>query len=149
MAFVAQKLLKTICPAHWRAKSVQPGSRVDRDEFAIPLVVTSSDHRFWPKNRCAIAAVLPILQARRQKHRPSSICRSASCDKHNGDALLLVMPSDHHIPDQDARKDGAGGPSGGERVIGHLGAPNRPETGYGYIELANQLLARPLPLKIS
>jgi mannose-1-phosphate guanylyltransferase len=32
-------------------------TRVYRDEFADPFIVTSNDHRFLAENRCAIAAV--------------------------------------------------------------------------------------------
>ena len=57
---------------------------------------------------------------------------------HNGDALLLVMPSDHHIPDQDAfRKMVLVGCAAAEAgaIVTFGVTPDRPETGYGYIEL--------------
>ena len=53
-------------------------------------------------------------------------------------ALLLVMPSDHHIPDQNAFKkmvlSGRAAAEAGAIVTFGV-APDRPETGYGYIEL--------------
>ena len=62
---------------------------------------------------------------------------------HCGDALLLVMPSDHHIPDQDAFVEmvlnGCGANKGALVTFGVI--PDRPETGYGYIELGRSAVA--------
>ena len=61
--------------------------------------------------------------------------------KHNGDALMLVMPSDHHIPDQDAfiKMVLAGRAAAEAGAIVTFGVtPDRPETGFGYIELDQQ-----------
>ena len=60
--------------------------------------------------------------------------------KQTGDALLLVMPSDHHIPDQDAfaKMVLAGCAAANDGAIVTFGvAPDTPETGYGYIELGD------------
>ena len=58
--------------------------------------------------------------------------------KHKGDALLLVMPSDHHIPDHKAFTDmvlagNAAAQSGAVVTFGVT--PDQPDTGYGYLEL--------------
>ena len=58
------------------------------------------------------------------------------------DAILAVLPSDHHIADQTAFLEaltlGAERAEAGELVT--LGIkPNRPETGYGYIELTSPI----------
>ena len=70
--------------------------RVDRNEFAKPVIVTSNTHRL-AKNSSEIVDVLVLFckPAAKNMHRR---CFALSCDSHFGDALLLVMPSDHHIP---------------------------------------------------
>ena len=114
--------------------------RVDRDPFADPLVVTSSDHRFLVEKQlrdCGCSGSI-LLEPKGKNTAPAVFAAMQHVIKHNGDALLLVMPSDHHIPDQDAfaKMVLAGRAAAEAGAIVTFGvAPNRPETGYGYIEL--------------
>ena len=58
-------------------------TRVDCDEFAEPLVVTSSDHRFLAEKQlrdCGCSGTI-LLEPVGKKHRPGDICRGASCDE--------------------------------------------------------------------
>jgi len=115
-------------------------TRVDRDVFAGPLVVTSRDHRFLAEKQmrdCGCAGTI-LLEPEGKNTAPAVFAAAHHVVKHNGDALLLVMPSDHHIPDQDAfaKMVLAGRAAAEEGAIVIFGvAPDRPETGYGYIEL--------------
>ena len=115
-------------------------TRVDRDEFADPLVVTSLDHRFLAEKQlreCGCSGTI-LLEPAGKNTAPAVFAAAHHMMKHNGDALLLVMPSDHHIPDQDAfRKMVLSGRAAAEAgaVVTFGVAPDRPETGYGYIEL--------------
>ena len=63
--------------------------------------------------------------------------------KSNKDALALVMPSDHHSPDNKAFIDmvqsGCPAAMNGASVVFGV-RPNKPETGYGYIELGKSAL---------
>ena len=56
---------------------------------------------------------------------------------------VLVMPSDHHIPDNKAFTDmvqsGCAAAMDGSLVTFGV-SPDNPETGYGYIELGNSTL---------
>ena len=114
--------------------------RVDRDEFADPIVVTSSDHRFLAEKQmrdCGCSGSI-LLEPAGKNTAPAVFAAAYHVMKHNGDALLLVMPSDHHIPDQDAFAkmvlEGRAVAEAGAIVTFGV-APDRPETGYGYIEL--------------
>ena len=115
-------------------------TRVDCDEFADPIVVTSSDHRFLAEKQlrdCECSGTI-LLEPVGKNTAPAVFAAAYHVMRHNGDALLLVMPSDHHIPDQDAfRKMVLAGRVAAESgaIVTFGVAPNRPETGYGYIEL--------------
>jgi mannose-1-phosphate guanylyltransferase/mannose-1-phosphate guanylyltransferase/mannose-6-phosphate isomerase len=115
-------------------------NRVDRVEFADPIVVTSSDHRFLAEKQmrdCGCFGSI-LLEPAGKNTAPAVFAAAHHVMKHNGDALLLVMPSDHHIPDQDAfsKMVLAGRAAAEAGAIVTFGvAPDRPETGYGYIEL--------------
>ena len=114
--------------------------RVDCDGFADPIVVTSSDHRFLAEKQmreCGCSGPI-ILEPEGKNTAPAVFSASHFVMKHYGDALLLVMPSDHHIPDQDAfvTMVQAGRTAAEAGAIVTFGvAPDRPEIGYGYIEL--------------
>ncbi len=115
-------------------------TRVDSEAFANPLVITSRDHRFLAEKQirdCGCSSTI-LLEPVGKNTAPAVFAAAHHIMKHNGDALLLVMPSDHHIPDQDAfRKMVLAGRAAAEAgtIVTFGVAPNRPETGYGYIEL--------------
>ena len=115
-------------------------TRVDRNEFAEPVVVTSSDHRFLVEKQlrdCECSGTI-LLEPEGKNTAPAVFAAAHYVKRHMGNALLLVMPSDHHIPDQDAFKkmvlSGRAAAEAGAIVTFGV-APDRPETGYGYIEL--------------
>ena len=117
-------------------------SRVDIEKFANPITVTSSDHRFLVEKQlrdCGRSGAI-LLEPVGKNTAPAVFAAAHHVIKHFGDALLLVMPSDHHIPDQDAfaKMVLAGCAAASEGAIVTFGvAPDRPETGYGYIELGD------------
>ncbi len=115
-------------------------TRVDCDEFSDPIVVTSHDHRFLAEKqmRDRGCAGTILLEPVGKNTAPAVFAAAHYVSRQKGDALLLVMPSDHHIPDQDAfrRMVLAGRAAAEAGAIVTFGvAPSRPETGYGYIEL--------------
>jgi mannose-1-phosphate guanylyltransferase len=67
------------------------------------------------------------------------ICLAATkIYKHDPDAVMLVLPADHHIGNPDAFRASLTGAAGAARETGALitisVAPSQPETGYGYIQ---------------
>ena len=115
-------------------------TRVARDEFSDPLVVTSRDHRFLVEKQlrdCGCSGSI-LLEPEGKNTAPAVFAAAHHLIKHWGDVLMLVMPSDHHIPDQEAftMMVLAGRAAAEAGAIVTFGVtPNRPETGYGYIEL--------------
>ena len=86
---------------------------------------------------CACSGTI-LLEPEGKNTAPAVFAAAYYVQKHIGDSLLLVMPSDHHIPDQDAfRKMVLTGRSAAEAgaIVTFGVAPDRPETGYGYMKL--------------
>ena len=116
--------------------------RASGNTFAEPVIVTSSEHRFLAEKQlrdCGCEGAI-LLEPERKNTAPAVFAATHHVIKHAGDALLLVMPSDHHIPDHKAFLDmvlaGEAAAQGGEVVTFGV-TPDRAETGYGYIELGN------------
>ena len=66
--------------------------------------MTSSDHRFLAEKQlrdCGGAGTI-LLEPEGKNTAPAVLAAAHHVIKHYDDALLLVMPSDHHIPDQAA-----------------------------------------------
>ena len=117
-------------------------ARTSGNGFADPVIVTSSDHRFLAEKQlrdCGCEGTI-LLEPEGKNTAPAVFAAVHHVMKHRGDALLLVMPSDHHIPDHKAFTDmvlaGDAAAQGGAVVTFGV-TPDRPETGYGYIELGN------------
>lgn len=61
------------------------------------------------------------------------------------EALVLLAPADHHVSDPDAFEnavESALAPAKGGRLITFGINPDRPETGYGYIQLGHKITSR-------
>ena len=114
--------------------------RIKCCEFAKPVVVTSSDHRFLVEKQmheCGCVGDI-LLEPEGKNTAPAVFAAAHHAVSSFGDELLLVMPSDHHIPDQDTFNESVckGRAAAEAGAIVTFGVePNRPETGYGYIEL--------------
>ena len=116
--------------------------RTSGNSFAEPVIVTSSGYRFLAEKQlrdCGSKGTI-LLEPQGKNTAPAVFAAAHHVMKHVGDALLLVMPSDHHIPDHKAFTDmvqaGYAAAQGGAVVTFGV-TPDRPETGYGYIELGN------------
>ena len=69
-------------------------TRVARDEFADPLVVTSRDHRFLVEKQlrdCGCSGSI-LLEPEGKNTAPAVFAAAHHVMQHSGDALLLVMP---------------------------------------------------------
>ena len=118
--------------------------RITESKFSDPMVVTASDHKFTVKrqlqdNHC-VGNIL--LEPKGKNTAPAILASAQHAIKQSGDDLLLVMPSDHHIPDHKAFSEMVHeGRNAAELgfVVTFGVTPSRPETGYGYIELGELL----------
>ena len=69
-----------------------------------PIIVTSSDHRFLVEKQlrdCGCLGTI-LLEPVGKNTAPAVFAAAYHVMQYNSEAVLLVMPSDHHIEDQDA-----------------------------------------------
>lgn len=116
--------------------------RLSGHGFAAPSVVTGADFRFIVLEQLAALGIAPadILIEPSPRNTAGAICAAAlALDARSPGALMLVAPSDHVIPDA-ARFRAAVQAAVPAAVSGQLVTfgirPDRPETGYGWLELS-------------
>ena len=110
--------------------------------FAAPVVITGNDFRFIVVEQLAAIETSPqaiLIEPEGRNTAPAVLAAALHLRAINPDALLLVAPSDHVVPDADAFRAAvqAAAPRARAGDIVTFGiTPTRPETGYGYLELA-------------
>ncbi len=121
-----------------------------------PSSITSSDFRFIVTEQLAAIGVDPgpiLIEPSARNTGPAVLAAVLHLASADPDALLLVMPSDQVVPDAAAfrRAVELGVPAAEAGQIVTFGIrPDRPETGYGWLELsATPDASRPeaVPLK--
>ena len=116
--------------------------RLSGPEFAAPLVLTNSDFRFIVTEQLVGAGIDPgaiLIEPEGRNTAPAILAAALYLRAQGSDAPMLVAPSDHVVPDAAAFRAAvaAGLPAAEEGRIVTFGiTPNRPETGYGYLETA-------------
>ena len=119
--------------------------RVSGPDFAPPLVITANDYRFIAAQQLADLGIKPsnvLLEPSPKNTAPAIVAAAEKLYDGNPDAVMLVIPSDHYIPDTTAFKERVAT----ARAFAEAGKfvtfgiqPDRPETGYGYIETGKKL----------
>ncbi|WP_210530303.1 mannose-1-phosphate guanylyltransferase/mannose-6-phosphate isomerase [Rubellimicrobium arenae] len=129
--------------------------RLSGSLFARPVVVTADAFRFIAAEQLAEAGIPPAALLIEPEGRDTGAAILAATLQVAADdprALILVAPSDHVIPEDQQFRDtvAAAAPTAETGRIVTFGiAPDRPETGYGYLELAappSAATPEPLPL---
>ncbi|MEM8793517.1 MAG: mannose-1-phosphate guanylyltransferase/mannose-6-phosphate isomerase [Pseudomonadota bacterium] len=122
-------------------------SRVTGKGFGKPLLLTHQDFRFITGEQITAIggeAERIIVEPDGRNTAPAICLAALVLEQSAPDTLMLVLPSDHVIRDvaafQQAVSNGAEAAAGGALVTFGI-RPDRPETGYGYIELEG----RPAP----
>ena len=122
--------------------------------YGAPVVVTGSDFRFIVTEQLQAAGIDPgaiLIEPAGRNTAPAVLAAALHVAATDPEALMLVAPSDHVIPDPAAFRDAvAAGCAAAEagRLVTFGITPTRPETGYGYLELeAPATGAAPAPLK--
>ena len=116
--------------------------RFSAEGFAAPSVVTGADFRFIVLEQLAALEIAPadIIIEPEAKNTAAAICAAAlAVDARAPGALMLVTPSDHVIPDAAQFRDAvhAAAPAAATGQLITFGIrPDRPETGYGWLELS-------------
>ena len=126
-----------------RAESLFQASaqRLAGDGFAAPVVLTNSDFRFIVTEQLAGVGIDPgaiVIEPEGRNTAPAILAAALYLQGQDDDALMLVAPSDHVVPDaaafRTAVRAGEDRANAGDLVTFGI-APTRAETGYGYLEL--------------
>lgn len=111
-------------------------------EFAPHITLTNSDFRFIVAEQLQAVGIDPgtiLIEPEAKNTAPAILAASVFAMNDDPDAVLLVAPSDHVIPDNDAFhqavKIGLDQVTNGKLVTFGID-PSHPETGYGYLELS-------------
>jgi mannose-1-phosphate guanylyltransferase / mannose-6-phosphate isomerase len=120
--------------------------RVAEDErYAAPVLVANEEHRFIIAEQLREIGVVPqalLLEPIGRNTAPAACVAALALIATEPDPLMLVMASDHAIGDVDAFGAAVGRAAQAARAgaLVSLGvAPERPETGYGYIRRGSAL----------
>ena len=132
----------------------QTVSRVRAPGFDRPVVVTGDQFRFIVVEQLAQRQTDPLailVEPSARNTAPAILSAALWLAQRDPAALVLVLPSDHVIPDDVAFRHAvmAGmDPAISGRIVTFGITPTRPETGYGYLELGAQPEAdAPVPLR--
>src|SRR3984893_16158860 len=107
--------------------------------FAAPLLVANEEHRFIIAEQLREIGVAPqalLLEPVGRNTAPAACVAALALSERDPDPLMLVMASDHVITDVAAflvAVDRAADAARGGALVCLGVAPDRPETGYGYI----------------
>jgi len=120
-------------------------ARLPPPEFAPPIIVTGAEFRFIVTEQLAALGRAPgavLVEPEGRNTAPAVLAaalRLAETAEGGPDALMLVCPSDHAIPDAAAFRAAvrAGAAAAGAGALVTFGVrPVRAETGYGWLALA-------------
>ncbi len=127
--------------------------RMKGPDFNRPLVVTNSDFRFIVTEQLAAVGIDPgaiLIEPTGRDTAPAVLAAALYLMKTDPEAVMLVAPSDHVVPDTDAFRDavktGLTAVEAGQLVTFGI-APTHPETGYGYLELSRSTDREAVALK--
>jgi len=110
---------------------------------ATPLVITGDDYRFIARQQLQEAGVDTaevIIEPGGRNTAPAILAAACHLAERDPQSIMMVMPSDHYIPDAKAfaaMAEEAAANLGKGQIICFGITPDRPETGYGYIRLGD------------
>lgn len=116
--------------------------RLSGPGFAAPVIVTNGDFRFVVTEQLSEVGVDPgtiLIEPEGRNTAPAVLAAALHLVAQDPDAVMLVAPSDHVMPDAAAFRAavaaGMDAVKAGQIVTFGI-SPDRPETGYGYLQLA-------------
>jgi mannose-1-phosphate guanylyltransferase/mannose-6-phosphate isomerase len=118
-------------------------TRLSGPDFAAPLVLTNSDFRFIVAEQLVSLGIDPgaiLIEPEGRNTAPAVLAAALWLEKSDPDALMLVSPSDHVIPDTKAFVAAVAAATKAAKagqIVTFGITPTHPETGYGYLELAS------------
>ncbi len=108
--------------------------------FAAPTILAGHDHRFIIAEQLREIDIAPkaiVLEPAARNTAPPAAIAALMAARDGGDALMLLLPSDHVIADDAAFRETVlrGAPAARDGALVTFGVkPTEPHTGYGYIE---------------
>lgn len=118
-------------------------NRFQSEQFNAPVVVTANDFRFIVTEQLDQAKVKAshiLIEPEGRDTAPAILAAALVLQKSDPNAIMLVAPSDHVIAEdgsfEDAVQRALPGAQTGKIVTFGI-SPDRPETGYGYLELGD------------
>jgi mannose-1-phosphate guanylyltransferase/mannose-1-phosphate guanylyltransferase/mannose-6-phosphate isomerase len=129
--------------------------RLTGSEFGRPVLLTSEDYRFIITEQMGRVGILPeaiFIEPEARDTAPAVLIAALFLDGVDPDGMMLIAPADHAIPDDAGFRAAvlAAQPAAEAGSIVTFGIkPDRPETGYGYLELTGDAHSEgaPQPLK--
>ncbi|SDJ05519.1 mannose-1-phosphate guanylyltransferase / mannose-6-phosphate isomerase [Salipiger marinus] len=138
----------------FQASAKRLSGRASDLAFAAPLVLTNSDFRFIVTEQLMAIGIDPgaiLIEPEGRNTAPAILAAALHAVATDPEAVLLIAPSDHVVPDAEAFRAavarGLGAVAQGDLVTFGI-TPDRPETGYGYLELASAPDASGAPVKL-
>lgn len=126
--------------------SVERVQKSESLEFQPPIVLTNSDFRFIVGEQLKMIGKSKgdiIIEPESKNTAPAILAACLKTYLDDPDAIILVTPSDHNIPDREdfscAVRVGLGHVNSGNLVTFGI-RPSHAETGYGYLELGTDEL---------
>ncbi len=122
--------------------------RLSGEGFAAPIVVTGAAFRFIVTEQLAEIGVAPaaVLIEPEGKNTAPAVLAALTHLAAEPEARILVAPSDHVVRDDAAFRAAVAQSARPGRIVTFGIAPDRPETGYGYLELSRPDDGTPQPL---
>jgi len=114
--------------------------RVDGPGFAPPIVICNDEHRFIVAEQLRALDIAPrliLLEPEGRNTAPAAAVAALTLAADDGDALMLVLPSDHVVAKPEAFRAAAvtASAAAAKGALVTFGiTPERAETGYGYLQ---------------
>ncbi len=112
--------------------------------FCAPIVVTGENFRFVVTEQLASVEVAPsavLIEPSARNTAPAIVAAALLVAEREPEELMLIAPADHVIPDvadfRGAVRAAAPDATSGKIVTFGI-TPTRPETGYGYLKIADR-----------
>lgn len=123
----------------------QTSERHSNENFERPMVVTNADFRFIVTEQLSEIGIDPgdiLIEPEARNTAPAILAAALHVSQKNPRAIMMVLPSDHIVSDltayQNAVSHGINSARQGNIVTFGV-KPDRPETGFGYLELSDIL----------
>ena len=123
--------------------------------FKAPVILTNADFRFIVTEQLTELGIDPgaiLIEPEGRNTAPAILAAALYLAKEDPEAILLIAPSDHVVPDisafHAAVEQGLTAVKEGQLVTFGI-TPDRAETGYGYLELAGKPDGSGAPVPLS